>query len=86
MYAIKSEKDGRIYVGLSENPERRLISHNSGETKSTKGFRPWVIIYQKFIGSRVEARLEEKKLKSGYGKEFLKIYCAHSSAGRAGPS
>ncbi|MFH0803731.1 MAG: GIY-YIG nuclease family protein [Candidatus Tagabacteria bacterium] len=73
VYAIKSNKDSRIYVGISENPERRLGEHNSGDAKSTKFYRPWIIIYKKFIGTRIKARKEEKKLKSGYGKEFLKL-------------
>ena len=72
VYAIKSKPNGRIYVGISENPERRLRGHNRGETKSTRAFRPWFVIYQKMVGTRVAARLEEKRLKSGYGKEFLK--------------
>ena len=72
VYAIQSQIDKRIYVGLSSNPEKRLASHNKGDTKSTKPYRPWVIFYIKEASSRVEARLEEKKLKQGAGKEFLK--------------
>ena len=72
MYAMRSSKDSRIYVGMSEDPEKRLIQHNKGETSSTKYWRPWKIIYTKFVGSRLEARKEEKRLKSGSGKEFLK--------------
>ncbi len=72
VYAIKSHKDGRIYVGLSKNPERRLLEHNKGDTKSTKFYRPWAIIYKKLVGTRKDARKEEKKLKSGYRKELLK--------------
>jgi len=72
VYAIKSEVDNRIYIGISQNPEKRLKSHNTGDTKSTKGYRPWVLIYAKMIGSRADARKEEKRLKSGYGKEWLK--------------
>lgn len=71
VYALKSCKDGRIYVGISKNPQQRLKEHNSGDTKSTKGYRPWILIFVKVVGSRVDARKEEKKLKSGYGKEFL---------------
>jgi len=72
VYAIKSSKESRIYIGLSLNPERRLIEHNNGDTKSTKGYRPWILIFKKFIGSRIDARKEEKRLKSGYMKEKLK--------------
>lgn len=74
VYAIKSKLDNRIYVGISKDPEKRLISHNNGETKSTKYFRPWELIYFKLIGSRKEARQEELRLKTGYGKEWLKAH------------
>jgi len=72
VYAIKSGIDGRIYVGLSCNVERRISEHNSGMTKSTKSYRPWKLICSDKIGNRKEARIEEKRLKSGYGKELLK--------------
>ena len=72
IYAIKSGKDGRIYVGLSKNPNKRLGQHNKGKTSSTKPWRPWNLIYKKSFESRPEARKEEKRLKSGFGKEFLK--------------
>ena len=76
VYTIKSQIDGRLYVGMSENLKKRLTEHNKGQTKSTKAYRPWVLVYKKYVGSRKEARKEEKKLKSGSGKEFLKKYSA----------
>ena len=76
VYVIKSQIDGRLYVGISENPKKRLTEHNKGQTKSTKPYRPWLLFYKKYIGSRKEARKEEKRLKSGAGKEFLKKYSA----------
>lgn len=72
VYAIKSRKDKRIYVGISQNPEKRLLEHNRGDTKSTKGYKPWYLIYKEYIGLRKEARKKEIKLKSGFGKEHLK--------------
>lgn len=72
VYAIKSLKDSRIYVGISTQPIKRLKEHNNGKVKSTQFYRPWKLIYKKYIGDRKIARTKEKKLKSGYGKEFLK--------------
>ena len=72
VYAIQSDNDNRIYVGMSVDPEKRLQEHNQGKTKSTKGFLPWRIIYQESLNSRSEARAREKYFKSGVGKEFLK--------------
>ena len=72
VYAIQSEKDKRIYVGMCKNIEVRLREHNSGKTKSTKGYIPWRLIYSERLESRVEARKREIYLKSGIGKEFLR--------------
>jgi putative endonuclease len=72
VYAIKSLKDDRIYVGFTANLINRLNEHNSGKTRSTKGFIPWEIHYTEEIETRIEARKREKYLKSGVGKEFLK--------------
>ena len=72
VYAIQSLKDRRIYVGLSADVEKRVRQHNSGKSKSTKGYVPWRLIYQEELTSRLLAREREKYLKSGTGKEFLK--------------
>ena len=72
IYAIKSSFDDRIYVGFTLNLEKRIKEHNQGKTKSTKGFRPWVLIYNETVETRIEARERENFLKSGCGKECLK--------------
>lgn len=70
-YAIKSEKDGRIYKGISKNVHQRLKWHNGGKTKSTKAYRPWNLVYYEKIGKLEEALLKEKYFKSGSGREKL---------------
>ncbi len=72
VYAIKSLSKNYIYVGLTNNLERRIQEHNSGRGKSTKSHAPFRLIYSEKVGLRVEAREREKYLKSGIGKEFLK--------------
>ena len=70
VYAIQSEVDGRLYVGMSQDIEKRVREHNSGRVFSTKGYRPWKIVFAEEVGERAEARKREKYLKSGFGKEF----------------
>ena len=72
VYAIKSQKDGRIYVGLSSDISKRISEHNSGYVFSTKGYKPWKLIYKEEVKNRKEARKREKYYKSGFGKELLK--------------
>lgn len=72
VYAIISSIDGRIYVGMSDDPERRLTEHNSVRAKSTKAFKPWKLFFSRKTNNRKEARELEKYYKSGTGKEKLK--------------
>ena len=72
VYALRSKVDGRIYVGFSSNLERRLKEHNSGKTKSTKGYVPWELIYWEEANSRIEARKREIYFKNASGKRKLK--------------
>ena len=72
VYALKSSIRNYIYVGLTNNIERRIAEHNKGENLTTKAYRPFELIYSEEHETRVDARLREKYLKSGIGKEFLK--------------
>jgi putative endonuclease len=45
VHIFRSEKTGRCYVDITDNPERRLIEHNSGQTRSTKAGAPWRKFY-----------------------------------------
>ena len=50
VYILKSQGIDRFYIGCTTNLEKRLKEHNFGRTKSTRPFRPWVIIYfEKFL-------------------------------------
>lgn len=49
VYALRSLKDLRIYVGMTQNIEIRLSEHNKGKTKSTKGYKPWELIFVKEV-------------------------------------
>ena len=72
VYILKSESKGLLYKGISVDPEKRLVDHNSGRNKSTKGHRPWKLVYTEKFQTRREAREREKYFKSGIGREYLK--------------
>ena len=72
IYALVSQVDGRIYVGMSQDVQRRLAEHNAGKVKSTKGFAPWSLLYCELSGTADEARAKEKYYKAGSGKKKLK--------------
>ena len=72
VYVISSKVKNYIYVGLTNNVERRLDEHNNGYNKTTKPYKPFELILVEKYETRVEARSREKYLKSGFGKEYLK--------------
>lgn len=59
--------------GHCQDIENRLKEHNTGKTKSTKGYIPWQLVYFETFNSREEAIEREKFFKSGKGREFLRI-------------
>ncbi len=72
IYAIKSKGHNYIYVGLTNNPERRIAEHNYEKEKTTRFYAPFEPILIEEYGTMIEAREREKYLKSGAGKEYLK--------------
>jgi putative endonuclease len=72
VYAIKSMLVDYIYVGMTNNIERRLEQHNRGQNRSTKAYKPFILIFSEQIEGRDIARKREKYLKRGIGKEYLK--------------
>ena len=73
VYVLKSLRNNRLYTGSTNNLERRLHEHNSGQTKYTSYAGPFELIYQETYNTRVEAGKRERFLKSGRGREFLKL-------------
>jgi len=67
VYILKSSTGRRYYIGVSQNLEKRLIDHNRGKTKSTKPYRPWVLVYKEEIRDKNEAYKREYFLKHPVG-------------------
>ena len=72
VYVLESEKDKRWYKGHTVDIDKRIIEHNTGKTKSTKGFIPWRLVYFEVFETREEAIQRERYFKTGSGREFLK--------------
>ena len=81
VYVLFSKSHNRFYKGISQNVEKRLKEHNSGKTKSTKGFMPWKLFIIEEYDTLAEARHREKFLKSGDGRQYIKNKWSRSSAG-----
>ena len=72
VYVLRSQKDGNLYTGHTQNLKKRLEEHNSGKVKSTALRRPFVILHSEECATRAEARWRERKHKTAWGKTKLK--------------
>lgn len=74
VYIIKSVNRNYIYVGISDDVDRRIREHNSGKNRTTKPYRPFELLHKEAFPDRISARAREKWFKTGEGKEFIKIH------------
>ena len=78
MYILKSQVNGDIYVGFSDDLRSRVKEHNSGKSSYTKGYRPWTLIYYEAYRMRKDATKREVELKGHKAKEVLKEHIKES--------
>ncbi|TSC88333.1 MAG: putative endonuclease [Microgenomates group bacterium Gr01-1014_16] len=72
VYALKSLKDNKLYIGYSNNPRERLEYHNKGKVEATKYRRPLEIIFLEGYLNQQDATSREKFFKTGWGRTHLK--------------
>lgn len=72
VYVIKSEKDGKIYTGHTNNLAVRLKTHNAGLVLATRNRRPFKLLYYEGSNILEDAIKREKSLKTGFGRAYLK--------------
>jgi len=72
IYILQSLKDNKLYTGYSSSLKKRLSEHETGIVVSTKNRRPLVLIYYEAYRVEKDAKIREKFLKTGQGREFIK--------------
>ena len=70
VYVLRNAQ-GRHYVGLSSEPDRRLESHNEGKSVWTSRHRPWERVWLSEGMTLSEARKLENRLKRQKGGRGL---------------
>jgi putative endonuclease len=71
-YVIQSQESKNLYVGYTNDLEKRLKEHNQGLNKSTKSYRPWKLIYYEACLDREDAERREVYLKTNQGQRLMK--------------
>ncbi|OGM13004.1 excinuclease ABC subunit C [Candidatus Woesebacteria bacterium RIFCSPLOWO2_01_FULL_39_23] len=71
-YVLLSKRDGKRYVGWSNDLEKRVNKHKLGLVSSTKFRLPIKLVYYEACLDKNKAIKREKYFKTGFGRRFLK--------------
>lgn len=77
VYVLQSKKDGKLYVGYTNDLRKRIILHNLRKVSSTKLREPFYLIYYEAYKNKEDAFEKEKFLKTGWGRNYFKRTLKH---------
>jgi len=81
VYIVKG-RDGSLYTGITTNPPRRVLEHNSKTgAKSLRGRLPVVLIYKEKFPDQKSSAMREREIKSWRREKKLKLIKYSASKG-----
>ncbi|MCL4200575.1 GIY-YIG nuclease family protein [Patescibacteria group bacterium] len=72
LYILWNRSTDRFYIGSTINLKRRLLQHNSGNTRTTRLLGTNELVYTEEYTTELEARNREKQIKSYKSKKYIK--------------
>jgi len=74
VYVLRSREKNVRYVGITAKLGPRLRTHARGATRGGQQLGKFELIHQEEFSTYADARIREKYLKSGQGREWLDAY------------
>src|SRR3989344_4692509 len=82
LYILRSHKDHKLYIGITDDLERRFKQHNNGYSKSTRFRRPLMLVYKETFASRSEAAKREWYFKNtAEGNKLMRQFVKEGERG-----
>lgn len=72
VYILKSDLDGDLYIGCTNDLKNRLKLHNSKKVQSTRLRTPFKLIYYEAFLDKKDAFDREQFFKTGWGRNNIK--------------
>jgi putative endonuclease len=71
VYVLISERDGKFYIGYTDDLKKRLNDHNKEKVPSTKNRTPLKLVYYEACLNQQDATKREKYFKTTWGKRYI---------------
>ncbi|MFU8813090.1 MAG: GIY-YIG nuclease family protein [Balneolaceae bacterium] len=73
LYILQSQTKHTYYIGVTQNLEQRLQSHNTSAKGYTRNHRPWNVVYQIDFESKEKAKNAETVIKRWKSKRMIQL-------------
>ena len=84
VYVLRSRQNGKRYVGITNNLERRVTEHRQGSTKGGQALGAFDVVMTEVHQDYKAARVREVFLKSGQGRKWLDEVCRSTRPAKGG--
>ena len=71
-YVLQSVHTKNLYIGYTNDLQRRVKEHNQGLVTSTRPYKPWRVIYYEACLNEDDAKRRENYLKTTQGQRLIK--------------
>ena len=71
VYVLRNPK-GQLYIGSTNDLDRRVQQHQQGETRWTRNRGPWELVLSESFPTRADAMRRERNLKRGRANQQLR--------------
>ena len=71
VYVIRNPH-GQLYIGSTDDLDRRIQQHQQGEARWTRHRGPWTLVSSEVFPSRANAMRRERHLKRGRANQQLR--------------
>lgn len=83
LYVLKGN-EGKRYVGITNDLNRRMMEHRSNKTKGSQVIGEFTLLHTEEYTDHKSARKREKFLKSGQGRRWLDDFESESEPAKGG--
>ena len=80
VYVIRNSEE-RLYIGHTDDVDRRVSDHQQGRSRWTRGRGPWELVLREDYATRGEAVRRERALKSGRLNQELRARLQRQTSG-----
>jgi putative endonuclease len=79
LYILYSPRIDQYYIGISQNPEKRLLFHNTSPKGWSRRGRPWSLDFTKEFKTRKEVKRWENWIKEQKDRGIIEKIIARES-------